>query len=53
MSWVSTDPVLVKLVEEFATLQQKSKQMAFTVKENLPQTQLIDQKLEDARACTA
>ena len=45
-----SDPVLVKLVEEFATLQQQRKQMAFTVKENLPQTQLIDQKLEDARA---
>jgi tyrosine-protein kinase Etk/Wzc len=45
-----TDPVLVKLVEEFATLQQQRKQMAFTVKDNLPQVQLIDQKLEDARA---
>ena len=44
-----TDAVLVSLVSEFATLQQQRKQMAFTVKENLPQVQLIDQKLEDAR----
>ena len=28
-----TDPALVKLVEEFATLQQKRKQIAFTVKD--------------------
>ena len=47
-----TDPVLVKLVASLP-LQQKKKQMAFTVKENLPQMQLMDQKLEDARACTA
>ena len=45
-----TDPVLVKLVGDFATLQQQREQMAFTIKENLPQTQLIDQKMEDARA---
>jgi tyrosine-protein kinase Etk/Wzc len=45
-----TDPVLVGLVSEFATLQQKKKQMAFTVKENQPQVQLMDQTLEDARA---
>ncbi len=45
-----TDPVLVKLVEEFAALQQQKKQMAFNVKENQPQVQLMDQNLEDARA---
>ncbi|MBE0673030.1 MAG: polysaccharide biosynthesis tyrosine autokinase, partial [Bacteroidales bacterium] len=45
-----TDPVLVGLVGEFASLQQQKKQMAFTVKENQPQSQLMDQNLEDARA---
>ena len=45
-----TDPVLVRLVGEFALLQQQKKQMAFTVKENQPQAQLMDQTLEDARA---
>ena len=45
-----TDPVLVKLVGEFATLQQQKKQMAFTVKENQPQAQLQNQELEDSRA---
>lgn len=45
-----SDQVLIKLVEGFATLQQKQKQMAFTVKENQPQVQLMDQSLEDARA---
>jgi len=45
-----TDPVLVKLVGEFASLQQQKKQMAFTVKANQPQAQLMDQNLEDARA---
>ena len=45
-----TDPVLVKLVGEFATLQQQKRQMAFNVKENQPQAQLMNQNLEDARA---
>ncbi len=45
-----TDPVLVGLVGEFASLQQQKKQMAFTVRENQPQAQLMDQNLEDARA---
>jgi len=45
-----TDPVLVGLVGEFATLQQQKKQMAFTVREDLPQVQLLDQQMEDARA---
>jgi len=44
-----TDPVLVKLVEEFATVQMDKKQMAFTVTKNQPQALLMDQKLEDAR----
>lgn len=44
-----TDPVLVRLVEEFSRLQQQRKQVAFTVREDLPQVQLVDQKIEDAR----
>ena len=45
-----TDPALVKLVEEFARLQQQRKQVAFTVRDDLPQVQLMDQKVDDARA---
>lgn len=45
-----TDPALVGLVGEFATIQQQKKQMAFNVKEMQPQSQLMDQNLEDARA---
>ena len=45
-----TDPALVKLVQEFALLQQKRKQIAFTVKDDLPQVQLMDKQIEDARA---
>jgi len=45
-----TDPVLVKLVEEFSKLQQDRKKVAFTVRDDLPQIQLMDQKIEDARA---
>ncbi len=44
-----TDPVLVNLVGEFATLQQQKKQMAFTVRDDQPQSQLMEQQLEDAR----
>ena len=44
-----TDPVLVKLVEEFATAQQERNKIAFTVTDNLPQVQLMDKKVEDAR----
>ncbi len=44
-----TDPVLIKLVEEFASVQQQKNQMAFTVTQNQPQSQLMEQKLEDAR----
>lgn len=45
-----TDPVLVKLVTEFASLQQKRKQIAFSVNENLAQLEMQDKELEDARA---
>jgi len=45
-----TDPALVKLVEEFSKMQQERKQVAFTVKDNLPQAQLMNQKIEDARS---
>ncbi|MBE0666848.1 MAG: hypothetical protein IH593_04155, partial [Bacteroidales bacterium] len=44
-----SDPVLVGLVNEYATLQQQKKQMAFTVRDNLPQAKLVDQNIEDAR----
>lgn len=45
-----TDAALVNLVGEFAALQQQKKQMVFTVNENQPQVQLINQQMEDARA---
>ena len=45
-----TDPVLVRLVSEFAVLQQQKKQMVFTVNENQPQVQLLIQRLEDSRS---
>ena len=45
-----TDPALVKLVEEMSVLQQQRRQVAFTVREDLPQVQLMDQKINDARA---
>lgn len=44
-----TDPGLVKLVEEFSRVQQERNKIAFTVTDNLPQVQLMNQKLEDAR----
>lgn len=44
-----TDPVLVKLVEEFSVVQQERNKIAFTVTDNLPQVQLMDRKVEDAR----
>ena len=43
-----TDPVLVQLVEEFAELQQQKKQMEFTMNDNVPQVNLIDQEIEGA-----
>jgi capsular exopolysaccharide synthesis family protein len=45
-----SDLVLVKLVEEFAALQQQKKQMAFTMSANQPQVALIDQQINNARA---
>jgi capsular exopolysaccharide synthesis family protein len=45
-----TDPVLVKLVTEFASMQQKRKQIAFSVKDNLTQMEMYDREMEDARA---
>ncbi|HUW92479.1 MAG TPA: polysaccharide biosynthesis tyrosine autokinase [Bacteroidales bacterium] len=45
-----TDPVLVNLVGEFAMLQQQKKQVAFTLKDNVPQLNLIDQQIEASRA---
>lgn len=44
-----TDPVLVKLVEDFSRVQQERNKVAFTVTDNLPQVQLMEQKIEDAR----
>src|SRR5512133_1413754 len=45
-----TDPVLVKLVEDFARLQQQKKQLAFTLNENVPQVTLLNQNIEASRA---
>ncbi len=45
-----TDPALIKLVEEFSVLQQKKKQMAYAMKENLPQVEQASQEIEGARA---
>jgi len=45
-----TDPVLVKLVEELAIAQQERRKVAFTVRDDLPQMQLMDQKIDDARS---
>ena len=45
-----SDQALIKLVGEFSTLQQQRKQVTFTVKDNLPQVELMDRKIEDARA---
>ena len=45
-----TDPVLVGLVTEFASLQQKRNQIAFSVNENPAQLEMQDKELEDVRA---
>ena len=45
-----TDQVLVKLVTDFASLQQQRKQTAFTINENSPQVELMDKEMNDARA---
>ena len=44
------DPVLVKLVTDFAALQQQRKQTAFAVNDKSPQVEMMDKELEDARA---
>jgi len=45
-----SDPLLVGLVTRFAELQQKRKQIAFSVNENRSQLEMQDKELEDARA---
>jgi tyrosine-protein kinase Etk/Wzc len=45
-----TDPVLVRLVEEFSALQQKKKQMTFAIKKEIPQVESMDKQMESARA---
>ncbi len=45
-----TDPMLIKLVTEFSTMQQQRKQTAFAVSDRSPQVEMLDRELEDARA---
>jgi capsular exopolysaccharide synthesis family protein len=45
-----TDQVFVKLVSDFATLQQQRKQTAFAGNDRLPQVEMLDKEMEDARA---
>lgn len=45
-----SDPVLVGLVGEFASLQQKKKQVTFVMKADQDQALLMDRSIEDARA---
>ncbi len=45
-----TDQILIRLVGEFAEMQQKKKQLSFSISENLPQTDLMVQQLEAVRA---
>jgi len=45
-----TDQVLVKLVTDFASLQQQRKQAAFTANEKSAQVELMDKEMNDARA---
>ena len=45
-----SDPMLTGLVGKFSELQQKRKLTAFSVNENLPQLEMQDKELEDARA---
>ena len=44
------DPLLVRLVEELSNLQLQQKQAGFVMKDNLPATDLISSKVEQARA---
>jgi tyrosine-protein kinase Etk/Wzc len=43
------DPVLVNLVGELSLLQQQRKQLEFTVRDDLPQVLLIDDKIKQVR----
>jgi len=45
-----TDPTLIKLVEEFSVMQQKKKQISFAVKADMPQVEMTDRQIDDARA---
>ncbi len=45
-----TDPALIKLVEDFSVLQQKKKQVSFSLKGDLPLSEMTDRQIEDARA---
>ena len=42
--------VLIKLVMDFSTLQQKREQMTFSVKADLPQVEMTDKQINDSRA---
>jgi len=44
------DPLLVRLIEELSGLQLQQKQTGFVMKDNLPATDLISSKVEQARA---
>ena len=45
-----TDPALIKLVEEFSSMQQKKKQVDFAMKDNSPLAEVADKQTEGARA---
>lgn len=44
------DPLLVRLIEELSALQLQQRQTGFVMKDNLPATDLISSKVEQARA---
>jgi len=44
-----SNPLLVSLIEELSSLQLQQKQAGFVMKDNLPATDLISEKLEQAR----
>lgn len=45
-----SDVVLIRLVEEFSALQQKKQQMTYAVTGDLPQVEMSDRQINDARA---
>lgn len=45
-----TDPVLVKLVEDLSVMQQRKKQLTFSMKDELPQVEAADSQIERVRA---